>query len=160
MSCPDRAALSWLDSLDDEKAKRYLCEEKELLNIGKEMKSFGYVEEAARFFEKATGLIPRSSVIWENLGTTHVRLLHKDEAVRCFQQAIIINHKNSSAREQLKIIDILLEDTRYETREKMKFRPGENTGLQGPYLGQRPPGRDIYWVSAKIIEALRPKEQK
>jgi len=134
------AALSWLDGLDAEKAQQFLCDEKEFLNIGKEMKSFGYVEEAARFFKKATELIPQSSMIWETLAVTHVRALRKDEAVRCFQQAIALDPKNRGAQQQLKMIDILLEDTRYETREKMKFRPGENTGLQGPYLGQRPPG--------------------
>ena len=37
------------------------------------------------------------------------------------------------------MIDVLLEDTRFETRAKMRFRPGENLGLQGPYLGQKPP---------------------
>ena len=134
------AALSWLDGLDAENAPGYFFDEKEFLNIGKEMKSFGYVEEAARFFEKATQLIPQSSVIWETLGATHIRLLRKDEAVRCFQQAIAVDPKNRGAQQQLKMIDILLEDTRYETREKMRFRPGENTGLKGSYLGQRPPG--------------------
>jgi hypothetical protein len=134
------AALTWLTGLDVQRDIQYLYDEKDFLNIGKEMKSFGYVEEAARFFQKATELIPRSSVIWESLGTTHIRLLHKDEAIRCLQQAIDIDPKNGSAQEQLKMIDILVEGTRFETRAKMRFLPGENTGLQGSYLGQRPPG--------------------
>jgi len=134
------AALTWLAGLDVQRDHRYLYDEKDFLNIGKEMKSFGYVGEAARFFQKATELIPQSSVIWENLGTTHIRLLNKEEAVRCLQQAVVIDSKNGNAQEQLKMIDTLLENTRFETREKMRFRPGENTGLHGPYLGQRPPG--------------------
>ena len=134
------AALLWFDGLDAERAQQYLCAENEFLNIGKEMRSFGYVEEAARFFKKATELIPQSSLVWENLGMTQVRLLRKDEAVRCFQQAIAVDPKNQGAQVQLKMIDLLLESTRHETRAKMNFRPGENTGVQGPYLGQRPPG--------------------
>jgi len=79
------AALLWLDCLDTEKARQYFCDEKEFLNIGKEMKSFG-----------------------------------KDEAIRCLQRAIKISPKNGSAHGQLKMIDFLLEDTRYETREKRR----------------------------------------
>ncbi len=44
------------------------------------MRSFGHVEEAAKFFKKATGLIPQSSVIREDLAMTYVRILLKDEA--------------------------------------------------------------------------------
>jgi len=79
------AALTWLAGLDVAMNDRYLYDEKEFLSIGKEMRSFGYVEEAARFFNKAADLIPQSSVIWETLGATHVRALHKTRRSAVFR---------------------------------------------------------------------------
>lgn len=97
-------------------------------------------------------------MIWENLRTTHVWMLNKDEAIRCFQQAVKINPQNGRAQQQLKMIDILLESTRYETREKIKVRPGENTGLQGPYLGQRPPGSKSELFAPGIVSVFGSNE--
>jgi len=44
------------------------------------------------------------------------------------------------AKEEMGWIDFRIDDARLETREIERFEPGVKTGLQGPYLGQTPPG--------------------
>ena len=134
------AALAWLTGIDPAKDTGCVFEEKEFIASGNEMRSFGEVEEAVRFFLKTTAFFPSSSAIWETLGSTYIRLFQKEDAVRCFQKAIDLDPKNRGAQAQLRMIDVLLADTRDETRTKMKFRPGETTGLTGEYLGQELPG--------------------
>jgi len=133
------AAIIWLDSLDIGTDKQFTFDEKDVLEIGKEMRSFGYVEEAIRFLRAAAKFLPNSSAVWETLGYNLVRTYQKEEAVASYKRALEIDPKNRSAQGQLQMIDLLIEDTRNETRAKMRFKPGEATGLKGPYLGQAPP---------------------
>lgn len=134
------AALKWLADIQTDKDPQYVFDEREFLDIAKTMRSYGYVEEAIRFLTKATEFFPDSSPVWESLGYAQVRAGNEEEAVAGYERALSANPKNAGAQEQLKMIDVLLADARRETREKLEFDPGENTGLKGPYLGQKPPG--------------------
>jgi hypothetical protein len=92
------------------------------------------------FLSMAVELFPQSSVLWQSLGYSKVRMLNKDEAVLCYQKALKFDPKNWRAKEQLQLIDTQLYEARHETRTKMRYEPGTNTGLKGPYLGQKLPG--------------------
>lgn len=133
------AALTWLADLRAED-RRYAFDEKEFLVVANRLRSYGYVPEAIRFLTKAVEFFPRSSGVWESLGFVHVRAGNKDQAIAAYDKAVELDPKNRGAQEQRKMIDTLLADARLETRARLEWEPGQNTGLKGPYLGQTPPG--------------------
>jgi hypothetical protein len=120
--------------------KNYLFDEGEFLELGKTLRHSGFVRKSIHFFSMAVELFPQSSDLWQNLGYSNIRMLNKDEAILCYQKALKFNPKNWRAKEQLQLIDTLLNEAKHETRSKMKYKPGTNTGLKGPYLGQKLPG--------------------
>jgi hypothetical protein len=85
-------------------------------------------------------LFSKSSDLWQSLGYSKVRMLNKDGAVLCYQKVLKFDPKNWRAKEQLQLIDAQLNKAKHETRAKMRYEPGTNTGLKGPYLGQEFPG--------------------
>ena len=135
-----KAALEWYAKLKHDKKKQYDFNEKEFINLGISLRSSGNVHEAIQILKLAVEIFPKSSEAWQNLGYAQMRFLKKDTALKCYQMAIKLNPKNMRTKEELQLIDMRMEQARHETKVKMKFKPGQNTGLKGPYLGQSPPG--------------------
>ena len=138
--------------------KKFTFDEKEFLELGTKLRSFGYVAKSVQFFNLAIKLFPRSSGLWQHLGYAHVRLLNKEKAAVCYKKALEIDPKNWRAKEQLQLIDRQLDEARHETRAKMKYLPGTNTGLKGSYFGQKPPGRIPELFASGIVSVYGSNE--
>lgn len=130
----------WYDGLKVDDKKKYSFDEEELIKQGNTLRSFGNVYEAIQILKITVDLFPNSSTAWQYLGYAHIRFLEKDSAIVCYQKALELNSQNWEAREQLQLIENLLDEAGKETRAMMKFKPGENTGKKGQYFGQKPPG--------------------
>ena len=91
-------------------------------------------------FKMNVELFPDSANVYDSLGEGYMLNGDKDSAVVYYRKALELNPENWNADMNLKRMNGFVQDARNETREVLKYRPGENTGLDGAYLGQRPPG--------------------
>ena len=62
-----------------------------------------------------------------------------DKAETCYVKSLELNPNSRSGQDALNRIRL---DFKNETQEAVKFSPGQNTSLKGPYLGQTPPGME------------------
>ncbi|MFH2053567.1 MAG: hypothetical protein ABIK96_13970, partial [bacterium] len=79
-------------------------------------------------------------VYWSELGGACLRNLQVEEARAAFQKSLEIDPGNPQHPWMLANLDKLASIIARQIEAEGRFAPGENTGLQGPYLGQSPPG--------------------
>jgi len=119
----------------------YTFNEQEFLTLGNSLRSTGRVKAAISVLKMTTLLFPQSSNAWFNLGQIYVRNVDREKAIESYKKALELDPEHGMAREEMAWIDFRIDDARLETREIERFEPGVNTGLKGPYLGQKPPGK-------------------
>lgn len=101
-------------------------------------------EAAVAVFSLNIELFPKSSNVYYNLAKACMYTGDRDCAERNFKIALNKNPENFIANRILADLDNRLE--RVARERKRTYQPGEQTGLKGPYLGQKPPG-----LKAKIF---------
>jgi tetratricopeptide (TPR) repeat protein len=121
-------------------ADQYYFDENEFISAGYRLMGLGRVEEAVLVLEIAVEHFPQAWNAWDSLGEAYRYVGDKELSVRSYERSLELNPDNENAFWALEKMDGRIEDMRNETREVLRFEPGENTGLAGPYLGQDPPG--------------------
>ncbi|UCE19602.1 MAG: PD40 domain-containing protein [Gemmatimonadota bacterium] len=134
------AAIKTFDELCSNNQTEYSFDENEFNTLGYKFISAGKVSEAIEVFKMNVALFPDSANVYDSLGEGYMLNGDKDSAVVYYRKALELNPENWNADMNLKRMNGFVQDARNETREILKYRPGENTGLDGAYLGQRPPG--------------------
>jgi len=94
--------------------------------------------ELIKILEPLFGDMPR---YWQELGLAHLRCGHTDPARRALARAADGAGTRPDLTWMLEHLDDLADLARRQAAAEDSLVPGESTGLQGPYLGQRPPGR-------------------
>jgi glyoxylase-like metal-dependent hydrolase (beta-lactamase superfamily II) len=122
------------------KNNSYYIDEREFNALGYRLLNAGEIEAAIAVFTINTEEFPASWNTWDSLGEAYVNAADKENAVKNYQKSLELNPQNENAAWAIRRIDIQIYDTLNQTKEASRFRPGENTGLKGPYLGQEPPG--------------------
>lgn len=135
----DQAKIKFAEMLDSN-LESYSFEEKDFLALGNKLRSTGRVEAAIEVFKIMIEIFPKSPQAWFNLGKAYIRILQREQVVESYQKAIELDANNTDVKAEMGWIEMRLTNARYESREPVKFEPGTNTGLKGPYLGQKPPG--------------------
>ena len=97
----------------------------------------GKLTEAIAVFEMNSEAFPGSWNAWDSLGEALLAQGEFDKAEACYAKSLELNPGSQSGKDALNRIRL---DFKNETHEAVKFSPGQNTGLKGPYLGQTPPG--------------------
>jgi hypothetical protein len=98
------------------------------------------IAEAIAVFKLNTELYPDSSNVWDSLGEGYIYADNKELAVQSYKKSLELNPENQIGLWMLRLIDVELAERRSETKVMFKYKPGEQTGLKGKYLGQKPPG--------------------
>jgi hypothetical protein len=97
--------------------------------------------EALRLVELLEPLYGEHPEYWFELGSAHLRADDKDRAQGALGKALEMDPERGDIAWMLRNLEQLLESIRIQIESEGKYAPGENTGIQGPYLGQEPPGR-------------------
>jgi Tol biopolymer transport system component len=118
----------------------YYFEENEFVSGGYRLMGEGRIDEAVAVLEIAVQRFPDAWNAWDSLGEAYRYAGEKELSVRSYEKSLELNPDNENAFWALEKMDGRIEDMRNETREVARCKPGENTGLTGPYLGQDPPG--------------------
>jgi glyoxylase-like metal-dependent hydrolase (beta-lactamase superfamily II) len=110
--------------------ERYVAIESDLIALGYRHLQGGKVAEATAVFQIATEAFPEAWNAWDSLGEAYRRSGDRPQADVCYAKSVALNPGNTGGREMLA-----------ETKQPLRFQPGAKTGLEGPCLGQKPPGK-------------------
>ena len=120
--------------------ERYSVAENELNALGYRYLQSGRTAEAVAVFEVNAEAFPRSWNVWDSLAEAHFNQDDWDKAEEFYKKSVELNPENQNGRSQLSIIRGNRLELAGEAKETLRFEAGAQTGLQGPYLGQKPPG--------------------
>ena len=118
----------------------YFFDEREFNRLGYSLLNQFKIAEAIAVFKLNTELYPDSWNVWDSLGESYIYADKKELAVQSYQKSLGLNPKNQNGMWTLRRIDSELAQRRLETKVPFKYQAGEQTGLKGEYLGQKPPG--------------------
>jgi tetratricopeptide repeat protein/WD40 repeat protein len=99
-------------------------------------------ETAVEVFNLATELYPDSWNTWDSLADAYKNAGDREQAVRCYEKALEINPENPSSGWGLRLMDRAMLDLDGSTDAVLTYEPGQQTELNGPYLGQSLPGTE------------------
>jgi glyoxylase-like metal-dependent hydrolase (beta-lactamase superfamily II) len=138
--------------------ERYSVAEDELNALGYRYLQNGRTAEAIAVFEINAEAFPRSWNVWDSLAEAHLSRDDQDKAEEFYRKSIALNPDNQNGRNQLSIIRGNRLDLAGETKETLRFDAGARTGLQGPYLGQKPPGSRPEIFAPGIVSSAKAVE--
>jgi hypothetical protein len=107
--------------------------------------------EAIAVFEMNTQVFPESWNAWDSLAEAHYFAGDRDKAELYYAKSVALNPDSISGRNNLSRLRGTKLDLQGETKQAVKFQPGELTGLNGAYLGQALPGLEPHVFAPGII---------
>ncbi len=130
---------------------RYVVVEREFAALGERYRQSGRVREEIAVFEIATEALPHAWSAWNRLGEAYELLSWNpefarvagdllDKAEACYAKSVALNRRNDKVRDNLDWVRARKFDAANETKTPLRFVPGAQTKLTGPYLGQPAPG--------------------
>jgi hypothetical protein len=130
-------------------------DENDFVLLGRRLLVSGRVRESIAILTMATQVFPGSWQAWEDLGEAHSAFgVTFRNAVGCYTRSLALQPNPDTDTHALKRLKGLKDAFHLETCETPRYKPGQNTGLSGPYLGQPLPG-DTPVVFAPGIVSIR-----
>ncbi len=96
--------------------------------------------ESKAVFEMNVAAFPGSANAWDSLGQGLIASGEEDAAEKAYLKSLELDPQNTNAKDYLSFIRGNRLNALREIKVEARFKPGEKTGLQGPYLGQKTPG--------------------
>jgi hypothetical protein len=135
-----------------EQQDKYDFDNDEFLALGKRLIEQDKVYVAIEVLKLNTLVYPESWRAWEGLGEAYYYSgLNFNDAVSSFSKSLELNHDAPENSISFLLLGGLRKSSQTETAEGDRYPPGENTGLQGRYLGQEPPGTEPVVFAPGII---------
>ena len=136
-SGPEAAHVRFLE-LRAAGEREFFIDETEFNSMGyRFLQQEGKLAEACAVFEMNSEAFPGSWNAWDSLGEALLGQNKFDKAEACYAKSLELNPNSPSGRDSLNRIRL---DFRSETKETVKFTPGQKTKLKGPYFDQTLPG--------------------
>jgi glyoxylase-like metal-dependent hydrolase (beta-lactamase superfamily II) len=134
-------------------ANEYYIDEREFNALGyKFLRNERKGPEAVAVLEMNTEAFPQSWNVWDSLAEAYMwGIGDREKAEEYYQKSIDLNPDNQSAKDNLSQIRGYKLDIQGETKASSRFRPGDPTGIQGPYFGQTPPGPEPVVFAPGVI---------
>ena len=133
------AAKITLDELKKQPDK-YLISERQFNSLGYRFLQKNGLPFAITVFRMNVENFPNSYNVYDSLAEAYLMNGDKYLTILNYKKSLELNPQNENARDRLERMDDLFEELHPTTPEDALFAAGEQTGLQGPYLGQKPPG--------------------
>jgi Zn-dependent hydrolases, including glyoxylases len=121
-------------------ADKYFVSERQFNALGYRLLSQINIREAVTVFRMNVEAFPQSSNVYDSLAEAYLYWGDKHNTIRYYKKSLELDPQNENAKSRLERIDELFEEYHPTTPEGALFSPGQQTGLKGPYLGQKPPG--------------------
>jgi ankyrin repeat protein len=142
----------------------YFVVERELIALGYRYLQSGRMREAITVFEIATEALPDAWNAWDSLGEAYVVAtwnpefakvadVFREKAEASYAKSVALNPQNDNGRMALSRLRGTRLDIANETKATLRFAPGAQTKLTGPYLGQPAPGSTPQVFAPGIVSA-------
>jgi tetratricopeptide (TPR) repeat protein len=135
------AAVARLREMRADTTGAYRLDERELRFAAHQLVWDEKEREALEFFELLVRIYPASAGLWFDLGNRYFYACEVDRARDCLQKSLDLDPRNAYVEWILSSFDELMEIVKVQVRDKDRYAPGQSTGIQGPFLGEEPPGR-------------------
>ncbi len=135
--------------------ERYNVAENELNALGYKYFQSGRTAEAVAVFEINAEAFPRSWNVWDSLAEAYLSRNDEEKAEEFYKKSVELNPENQNGKTQLSLIRGNRLELAGETKEILRFGAGARTGLLGPYLGQKPPGRRPEVFAPGIVSSAK-----
>ncbi len=145
------AAVKKYRELRSDLANKFVFNESEFDSLGYRLLRSDKIKEAIEVFKMNVEMFPESWNVYDSLGEAYMWIDDRDNARTNLEKSVELNSENEHAVMRLNQLEGYVFDEQNETREPNKYSPEENTGLQGPYLGQTPPGLEPQVFAPGII---------
>jgi glyoxylase-like metal-dependent hydrolase (beta-lactamase superfamily II) len=119
---------------------KYLISEQQFNSLGYRFLQKNILPFAITVFRMNVENFPDSYNVYDSLAEAYLMNGDKYLTILNYQKSLELNPQNDNARDRLKRMDELFEELHPTIPEDALFDAGEQTGLKGPYLGQKPPG--------------------
>lgn len=144
--------------LQGTEARAFYLDEREMNALGFRLMQNGKMPEAIAVFEMNIGAFPQSWNAWDSLAEAHLLSGESEKAEVCYEKALGLNPESVSSRNGLSRLRGYKLDAEGETKEVSRFKAGGKTGLQGPYLGETPPGTEPKVFAPGLVSTARNSE--
>jgi uncharacterized protein (TIGR02145 family) len=132
-------AKTVFQKLIEDKTK-YSFVENEFNSLGYKMLYAGKTMEAVVVLSMALQVFPEAWNLYDSLGEVYMYAGEKEKSKNYYRKSLELNPDNFNATWKLDDFEKQMYQVEHETKEFAKYEPGQQTGLMGPYLGQKPPG--------------------
>jgi glyoxylase-like metal-dependent hydrolase (beta-lactamase superfamily II) len=119
--------------------EKYFISERQFNSLGYRFLQKNLLPHAMTVFRMNVETFPQSDNVYDSLAEAYLNLGDKYNTIQYYTKALELNSQNENARSRLERMDELFEELHPTTPEDALFAAGEQTGLNGPYLGQKPP---------------------
>jgi ankyrin repeat protein len=130
--------------------------ERDFNALGYKLMNAGDIQNAIGIFRMNVELFPESANVYDSLGEAYFNAQDYENARTNYQLSLAKNPNSPSARRMLATLEQAFQ--RAELERQASFKPGQPTGLQGPYLGQKPPGLVPEMFAPGIVSMLAPSD--
>ena len=135
------AAVAKFREMKADTSGAYTLDVRELLFTARELVWKEKQDDAIELYKLIVEVYPKSPWPWFDLGSLYLFACDKTQANKCLSKSLELNPQNTYAKWILENIDELVGIVKIQIQNKDKYAPGQNTGIQGPYLGEEPPDR-------------------
>jgi glyoxylase-like metal-dependent hydrolase (beta-lactamase superfamily II)/Tol biopolymer transport system component len=118
---------------------KYLISEREFNSLGYRLLQQNKLPHAVAVFRMNVESFPQSGNVYDSLAEAYLLLGDKDKTIRYYKKSLDHDPQNENARSRLERMDELFEEYHPTTSEDVLFSAWEQTGLKGPYFGQKIP---------------------
>jgi glyoxylase-like metal-dependent hydrolase (beta-lactamase superfamily II) len=133
------AAASKFQELKNQPDK-YFISERQFNALGYRLLQQNRLPHALTVFRLNVETFPQSANVYDSLAEAHLYLGDKSNTILYYKKSLELDPQNENAKSRLERMDELFEEYHPNTPLDALFAAGEQTGLKGPYLGQKPPG--------------------
>ena len=135
-----QAGLKKFKEIRSDPKNELYFEENEFNALGYRLMGARKMKEAIEIFKLNVELNPESANAYDSLAEAYLHWGDKYKTIQYYKKSLELNPQNDNARSRLERMDELFEEYHPTTPEDALFAAGEQTGLKGSYLGQKPPG--------------------
>jgi glyoxylase-like metal-dependent hydrolase (beta-lactamase superfamily II) len=119
---------------------KYFISEGQFNDLGYRFLQKNILPFAITVFRMNVETFPDSYNVYDSLAEAYLMNGDKYLTILHYKKSLELNPQNENARSRLERMDELFEELHLTTPEDALFAAGEQTGLNGLYLGQKPPG--------------------
>lgn len=134
-----------------EQPDKYFISERQFNALGYSFLQENLLPHAITVFRMNVETFPQSYNVYDSLAEAYLYWGDKYNTIRYYKKSLELNPQNENARSRLERMDELFEEYHPTTPEDAPFAAGEQTGLKGPYLGQKPPGLEMARFAPGIV---------